>query len=84
MVRGVAGMSMIDPRLIVGSQTSGRGRSDLEDLPQAQTLPQGALAGLACPRCHGALRVLPGRLATRIPTQMVGCSACGFVGLREG
>lgn len=86
-------MGIVDPRggadawfkTVFGAQTRGLGRSNMEEAPQAEVLPQGAAAGLPCPRCGGALRVLPGpRLATKLPTEMVGCGACGFVGLREG
>jgi predicted RNA-binding Zn-ribbon protein involved in translation (DUF1610 family) len=85
-------MGVVDPRgageawakVVFGAQTRGRGRRDLDEAARAEMAPQGPEAGFACPRCGGTLRVLPGgRLATRVPTEMLGCAACGFVGLRE-
>ena len=84
-------MGVVDPRggsdawfkAVFGGQTRGRGRNDMEQVPDTETLPPGAAAGVPCPRCGGAMRVLPGPpLPTKVPTLFIGCSGCGFVGLR--
>jgi|GEM_PF-5119509 len=69
---------------VIGTWTRGRGRGGMDEIPHQEVLPQGAAAGATCPRCGDGMRVLPARLAAKVPTRMVGCPSCGFVGLQAG
>jgi hypothetical protein len=82
-------MGVVDPRggadaffkAVLGAG-AGRPGEVLQDQGQTEAMPQAEPAGVACPRCGAPLRVLPGRLASKVPTRMVGCASCGFIGLQ--
>ncbi len=83
-------MGIVDPRggadawlkVVFGAQTRGAGRTDMEQAPEQEVLPEGAAVPAPCPKCGGRLRLMPGpELKTKVPTRLVGCAACGFVGL---
>ena len=83
-------MGMVDPRggsgaflRAVFGAGIGRPPNRAPETHQGELLPPGADAGATCPRCGAALRVVPGPpLPGKQPARLVGCAACGFLGIQ--